>query len=138
MVYLVDDDSEDLEIVQQAIFEHSYKGPVLTLGNGKRLIEKLTTDNGEEKPEVIVLDLNMPLVDGFETLSRIRQHPVFQKTPVIILTASSNKADEERCYALGCNSFLTKPSKMSDYKELTVLIKQFLGSQAASRDVRRG
>jgi CheY-like chemotaxis protein len=126
MVYLVDDDFDDLEIVQQAIFEHSYKGPVLTLENGKVLIDQLSDGNIGQRPQVIVLDLNMPLLDGFETLSRIRKHPAFQSTPVIILTASSRKEDEKRSYELGCNYFLTKPARMSEYNILTDLIKKYL------------
>lgn len=131
MVYLVDDDMDDLEIVQQAIFEHSYKGPVLTLQNGKVLIDQLAAGNNDPKPKVIVLDLNMPLMDGFEALTRIRQHPVFAQTPVIVLTASSRKTDEEKSYQLGCNHFLTKPGSMGEYNTLTALIKKFVNGHAA-------
>lgn len=131
MVYLVDDDYDDLEIVQQAIFEHSYKGPVLTMENGKKLIDQLSKENIAPRPQVIVLDLNMPLVDGFEALSRIRQHPNFRDTPVIILTASSRKDDEVKSFELGCNFFLTKPTKMSEYNTLTTLIKRYTSSNAA-------
>ncbi|HEU5290937.1 MAG TPA: response regulator [Cyclobacteriaceae bacterium] len=128
MVYLVDDDFEDLEIVQHALFEHSYKGPVVTMENGKQLIDSLASGNIDDGPKVIVLDLNMPLLDGFETLSRIRQHPTFGSTPVIILTASSKKNDEVKSYELGCNFFLTKPAKISEYETLTTLIKTFVAA----------
>ena len=127
MVYLVDDDSDDLEIVQDALAQHSYKGPVLAIDSGKKLIDKLNGTSDDPHPGVIVLDLNMPLLDGFETLARIRQHPVYNSTPVIILTASSKKEDEVRSYELGCNFFLTKPSRMSDYNALTTLVKKFTG-----------
>lgn len=126
MVYLIDDDYDDLEIVQEALLENSYKGPVISINNGKKLIDKLNGEEVPPKPSVIVLDINMPLLDGFQTLEKIRQHPLYHTTPVIMLTASSNKEDEEKGYRLGCNFFLTKPSRMSDYNTLTALVKKFI------------
>jgi CheY-like chemotaxis protein len=126
MVYLVDDDHDDLEIVQEALFLHSYKGPVMPLDNGKKLMDQLSHDGPSPKPQVIVLDLNMPLLDGFEALERIRKHPNYSSTPVIILTASSNKEDEIKSYELGCNFFLTKPSSVNDYDTLTKIVKKFV------------
>lgn len=126
MVYLVDDDQDDLEMVQEALFHHSYKGPVLQIDNGKKLVDKLYSDGLFPEPRVIVLDLNMPLVDGFQALQKIRTHAVYHSTPVIILTASTNKDDETRSYELGCNFFLNKPSRMSGYEVLTKLIKKFV------------
>ncbi len=127
MVYLVDDDHDDLELVQEALFDHSYKGPVLKMNNGKKLIDQLH-NNPSPKPQVIILDLNMPVLDGFETLDRIRKDPVYAATPVIVFTASSKKEDEKRSLDLGCNFFLTKPSKVSDYATLTMLVKNFISS----------
>lgn len=124
MVYLVDDDSDDLEFVQEALISNSYKGPVDTATNGKELLERLTFEKA--RPDVIVLDLNMPLVDGFQALYRLKNNPLFEKIPVIILTASSNKDDEKRCHALGCTSFFTKPSKIEEYNLLVSTIKMLM------------
>jgi two-component system, NarL family, nitrate/nitrite response regulator NarL len=66
MVYLVDDDIDDLEFVQEALVSNSYKGPVDTASNGQQLLERLT--EVKHKPDVIILDLNMPLLDGFQVL----------------------------------------------------------------------
>ena len=126
MVYLVDDDTEDLEILQEALFVHSYKGPVVTLENGLKLLAQLNGNGHSPEPHVIVLDLNMPLLDGFQTLTRIREHPTYNSVPVIMLTASSKKEDEEKSYQLGCNFFLTKPSRIKDYDTLTALVKRFI------------
>jgi CheY-like chemotaxis protein len=126
MVYLVDDDLEDLEILQEALHTHSYKGPVLTMENGHKLLAQLGSNGHTPAPQVIVLDLNMPLLDGFQTLARIREHPTFGSIPVIVLTASSKTEDEKRSYELGCNFFLTKPSRIRDYDQLTTLVKKFI------------
>jgi two-component system response regulator len=127
MVYLVDDDVDDLSIVQEALVEYSYKGPVNTMGNGQVLLKHLESDL--TKPGVIILDLNMPLIDGFTALRTIKTSPTLKSIPVIILTASSNKADELRCFELGCDFFLNKPVKPSEYAILTSIVKNILSRQ---------
>jgi CheY-like chemotaxis protein len=127
MVYLVDDDADDLSIVQEALIEYSYKGPVNTMENGDVLLKHLETDS--KKPGVIILDLNMPLIDGFTALRAIKTSPTLKSIPVIILTASSSKADESRCFELGCDFFLSKPVKPSEYSILTAIVKNILARQ---------
>lgn len=127
MVFLVDDDPDDLEIVQDALVTNSYKGPVMVFGNGKVLMDSLNGTHRPPQSHVIVLDLNMPLLDGFKTLKAIRDHPEWGDTPVIILTASSSRQDEIKCFELGCNYFFNKPSKMEDYGHLTAIVKSFIG-----------
>ena len=124
MVYLVDDDVDDLEFVQEALVSNSYKGPVDTATNGQQLLERLADQ--KTKPDVIILDLNMPLLDGFQALHRIKSNPTFSRIPVIILTASTNKDDEMRCFALGCTSFFRKPSRLDQYSELVLTIKRII------------
>ena len=128
MVYLVDDDVDDLEIVQEALAEYSYKGPVITMMNGQVLLENLESASGNQ-PGVIILDLNMPLVDGFTALQSIKASARLRSIPVIILTASSSKADELRCFELGCDFFLNKPVRMSEYAILTSIVKSILTKQ---------
>jgi CheY-like chemotaxis protein len=125
MVYLVDDDVDDLEIVQEALEQNDYKGPVKTLTNGQRLMDELNNSEGRDKPAVIVLDLNMPLKNGFDALTEIRSDPSLKDIPIIILTASSKKEDEIRCFELGCNYFYIKPSSMQEYRALANMVKRF-------------
>lgn len=131
MVYLVDDDVDDLEFVREAFLEHSYKGPVNTASNGHALMELLNNKNIGSKPAVIVLDLNMPLKDGFETLRDIKRDPTLRSIPIVILTASSSKYDEIRCLELGCNYFFTKPAKIKEYQAFVSIVKRLIGKAAA-------
>jgi CheY-like chemotaxis protein len=124
MVYLVDDDLDDLELVQEALKINSYKGPVNTLLNGAELLSKL--NNPTTRPDVILLDLNMPLVNGFQALMEIKSNPRLRDIPVIVVTASSKKEDELRCFELGCNFFYTKPTAMDDYKPLAAMVKKLI------------
>jgi two-component system, chemotaxis family, response regulator Rcp1 len=123
MVYLVDDDDEDLELVQEALVLNSYKGPVKTASDGIKLMSLLQDVDGRQ-PDVIVLDLNMPRKDGFSALKEIKDHPIYKKIPVIILTASSAKTDRLKCFELGCSSFFTKPTKMDEYIPVVSAIKK--------------
>ena len=124
MVYLVDDDVDDLEFVQEALVSNSYKGPVDTATNGQELLDRLV--NHQAKPDVILLDLNMPLLDGFQALHRIKSNPLLSRIPVIILTASTNKDDEKRCFALGCTSYFRKPNRLEQYADLVIAIKRLM------------
>ena len=130
MVYLVEDDIDDQEIIQAALVQNGYTGPLITLQNGKALMDRLLED-ASAKPDVILLDLDLPLRDGFGVLAEIKWHPLFRTIPVIVLTASKKKADEQRCLELGCNSFFTKPNSMQEYDSLVLLVKQFTGKATA-------
>jgi DNA-binding response OmpR family regulator len=129
MVYLVDDDADDLEIVQEALVQNSYKGPVLPLNNGQTLIDQLSINDLSPEPKVIILDLNMPLLNGFQALQHIRKHPNYGSIPVIVLTASSSKEDEIKSFELGCNFYMTKPTRMDEYVGLTNLVKKFTATR---------
>ncbi len=125
MVYLVDDDADDLEILQQALFHHSYKGPVRIAENGQILLDYLTSQGLHER-DIILMDLNMPLKNGFITLGEMKTIPTLKNIPVIILTSSSNKADEAKCFELGCSYFYTKPSSFEGYSSIVQTVKKFL------------
>jgi CheY-like chemotaxis protein len=125
MVFLVDDDTDDLEILQSALQENSYKGPVQTLRNGQILIDRL---RDSDSPRVVILDLNMPLMDGFQALAEMKSIDTAKNIPVIILTASSRKEDKLRCMELGCNHFFVKPNTMKGYEGLVQLVKQFIAA----------
>lgn len=124
MVYLVDDDADDLEFVQEALVSNSYKGPVDTAANGQQLLDRLK--GPQRKPDVIILDLNMPLLDGFQALHKIKSTPTLSTIPVIILTASTNKEDEMRCFALGCSSYFRKPNRIDEYDALVGVVKNIV------------
>jgi CheY-like chemotaxis protein len=125
MVYLVDDDADDLEIVQEALIQNSYKGPVKTASNGQALMDDLNK-NGGPNPGVIVLDLNMPLKNGFEVLKEIKSNPSLSRIPIVVLTASSSKGDEIRCMELGCAFYFRKPYTLAEYSSLVTLVKRII------------
>jgi CheY-like chemotaxis protein len=126
MVYLVDDDIDDLEIVQEAFVQYDYHSPMVIFHNGKALMDKLLED-ADPRPDVILLDLIMPLKDGFEVLHEIKTHPLIRTIPVVVLTGSESKEDELKCFQLGCNFFFSKPNSMQEYESLLTVVKKITG-----------
>ena len=123
MVYLVDDDIDDLELVMDALERNGFKGTVACAKNGEEFLAKLERSN---IPELVVLDLNMPLKDGFEVLKEMKKSRQFSVVPVVVLTASQNKEDQAKCFELGCNGFLTKPSTLEEYNTIATKILDIL------------
>ncbi len=77
------------------------------------------------RPALILLDLNMPRLDGREVLARIKTNDALKAIPVIVLSTSSSREDVLRSYELHANCYLTKPTELSEYLELVHAMKQF-------------
>lgn len=126
MIWLVDDDNEDLEFFQDALQRNGYTGETRYIDSGTHLMDLLTTLPREELPSVIVLDLNMHSKSGFETLADIKSNPRLCGIPVMILSGSTDREDEGRCMALGCERYWVKPGSMHEYDVMAnYLIKLF-------------
>lgn len=124
-ILIVEDDPEDRMLAEDALDEASPKFPVRFLEDGEELIQYLQHHQSEDTeefltPGIIIMDLNMPRLDGREALAKIKSHPAFKSIPVIILTTSNNLKDIRTCYELGANSYITKPS---NYQELVSIME---------------
>jgi two-component system cell cycle response regulator DivK len=87
----------------------------------------------ERMPDLILMDVNIPGMDGLETTAKFKQNPQLAHIPIIALTANAMKGDRERCLAAGCNGYMQKPVGVSDLRrEITFYIQQNnSGSRAA-------
>lgn len=120
-VWIVDDDEDDQLFIRSAFQEGEPSINALSLLDGEELLPKLA--KCLKLPRLILLDINMPRKDGFETLAELRSVPEFAEVPVIMLTTSSDEEDRRRSLALGAQQFLTKP--LSN-QQLKVLAKQLV------------
>ncbi|OLS14688.1 MAG: response regulator receiver [Promethearchaeota archaeon CR_4] len=77
------------------------------------------------RPDLIVLDLNLPKIDGFEVLQELKQDPQLKRIPVIILTSSHAEMDIEKSYDLHANCYITKPSELKEFTEVVKAIEHF-------------
>ena len=125
-VLLVDDSENDLFLTRTAFKSAGVNYPLQEAHNGEDAIAYLKGEYsyGDRTkypmPAVMLLDLNMPLKNGFDVLAWVRTQPDLKRLSVIILSASMRTADVERAFDLGANSFLLKPSALG---ELIVMIR---------------
>lgn len=108
-VLLVDDDIRNVYGLTNAL--EKVKMKVLTAQNGYECLEILET---EPDIDVVLLDIMMPEMDGYETLKRIREHQEFESLPVIVLTAKAMKEDKDKCLAAGASGYMSKPAQLGD------------------------
>ena len=113
-----EDDPDDRLFIKKAIDEAGIQGRVDFVPDGKSLIEKLTEQYDGHLPDILLLDLNMPFMDGLEVLKVLREHEDIRDLPVIILTTSSEQTDIDRCYSLGAKFFVTKPDSFYELVEV--------------------
>ena len=107
---MVDDDENDAELLRIALEESGFTQPVTHFRNGAIALEyfKYTKATGAAAPHLILLDLNMPLIDGTRALHRLREVSSFRELPVIILTGAEDKVKRQEAARLGIFRFLTK------------------------------
>ncbi|GAB4036097.1 response regulator [Spirosoma gilvum] len=109
-VFIADDDEDDRFLLQLAFQEQSPECQLVFAEDGMALIDALA--QSPLTPCLIVLDLNMPRLNGFETLTVLRSNPSYQSTPVIILTTSNSIRERQLALELGANDFITKPMNL--------------------------
>lgn len=117
-----EDDLDDQLIIRDAIKKADIGASVHFVSNGSALLERLAEQFGGNLPDILLLDLNMPVLNGLEVLKILREREDIEDLPIIILTTSSNQNDIDQCYRLGANSFITKPSS---FKEMVEVVKSF-------------
>jgi CheY-like chemotaxis protein len=118
-IYAVDDDEDDRYLVQEAL--RSYSDCSVTFFNdGESLLADLLDSPEEKLPALILLDLDMPRVDGYEVLRTLRTNPNLNFIPILVLTATRSEESVRKAYQLGANTFMSKPGS---YKEMTQLFQ---------------
>ena len=106
-VFIADDDEDDRYLLARAFTQHSPDCAIHFAEDGLSLLADI--ERAQPPPYLIILDLNMPRLDGFETLAYLRAHPHYRDIPVVILTTSEADVDRQRARELGADLFLTKP-----------------------------
>ena len=113
---MIDDDTDDQEIFLSVLEGIDPTVNCITASNGQEAIQKLT--DGSRRPDLIFLDLNMPLMNGKQFLKACNLIDDCKKIPVIILTTSSDKKSMEETLQLGARDYITKPDKYSAWGKI--------------------
>jgi len=111
-VLYIDDDADDQEFFEIALRSIHKHMPLSFAKNGLDALARLKAM--EHRPDLIFLDLNMPVMDGKQFLERIKKERSLAQIPIAIYTTSSSPADQEQALALGADYFVTKPSRIHD------------------------
>ncbi len=123
-ILLADDDLDDCLLAQDALRESRLSNDLRLVHDGEALLDYLfqrgaySAPGAAPRPGVILLDLNMPLMDGREALAQIKANPDLRRIPVVVLTTSQSDADIYKSYDLGASSYISKPVTFSALVEL--------------------
>ena len=115
-IALADDDEDDRTLFKEAMSEIKIKTKLSLFNNGKELMDYLTLPN-VILPEIVFLDLNMPIKNGMQCLHEIRNHPRLQNLLVAIYSTSSSEADIEETFVNGANIYINKPNSFGALKK---------------------
>lgn len=121
-ILLVEDNEDDEELGLMALRSLSPSVPVEVARDGKEalawLFDERTDGSAPVLPLLILLDLKLPKIDGFQILRRVRADPRTKLVPVVVLSSSDAREDVQQAYELGANSFVCKPLEYSRYRQM--------------------
>ncbi|MFV2144512.1 MULTISPECIES: response regulator [Isoptericola] len=130
-VLLVEDDPGDVLMTREAFAEHKVANQLSVVSDGVSAMEFLRRE-GEyaqaPRPDLILLDLNLPRMDGREVLGLVKEDPVLKHIPVVVLTTSEAEEDVLRSYALHANAYVTKPVDFERFIDVVQQIDEFFVS----------
>lgn len=132
VILIADDDDGHAELIQEGLRNSGVNNRILRFCNGDELWQYFArgTVRGEvfnsQKAYLLLLDINMPRMDGVEVLSRMKGDPALKAIPVIMLTTTDDPREIERCYNLGCNAYVTKPVDFGQFAETLRRLGLFL------------
>jgi len=120
-ILVAEDDADDRFLIQTAFEEKGYTDKLDFVENGVELIAYLADNTKNNIPRIILLDLNMPKKDGRQVLRELKQHELFKRIPIVVFTTTKNENEISRCYDLGANTYIVKPTT---FDELLFLVEQ--------------
>src|SRR4051812_17675555 len=130
-ILIAEDSEEDSEILRRAFRKTGCNVPLLFVRDGQQAMDYLSGDGeyadrtAHPLPRLLLLDLKMPRVDGFDVLGWLQKHPKLKLIPVTVLTSSNFDKDVDRAYGLGANSYLVKPSSLGGYEDIAEKLRSY-------------
>ena len=126
---LVDDNEDDLLLMQEALAGHAAIGSA-RIANGGAAAFAILRGEPRWRPDLIILDLNMPILDGFGVLRVLKEDPTLRGIPVLVVTASGREADVTRAYDAGAATYFQKPLHHPELIELVAALDRYWAGAA--------
>jgi CheY-like chemotaxis protein len=119
---VADDDDDDRLLLKEAIEQCRQEVRLTFTSDGDELLAYLSARAGDGLPDLVLIDMYMPKRNGFEVLKELKNDSVFRRIPVIVFTGSGSDEEAARCYELGANTVIRKPSTFNQLTEVVKII----------------
>ena len=137
-ILLVEDNPADIYLIKQAVAEWGPELHLSVIPNGRDALAFLRQEGAfrlEPSPTLILLDLNLPKLDGHDVLSALRHLPAYQATPVVIFSAARQEQEEQPCLQLGASAYVQKPAELEKFfAAIADIMGEWLPDGASEKD----
>jgi CheY-like chemotaxis protein len=129
-ILLIEDSRADAKIIERALRESDVAHRLTVIPDGRNALDYLFSLRDEnipadQEPDLILLDLNLPGIDGCQVLTQIKSDPFLRLIPVVILTTSHREEDVLQTYLAGANTYIPKPAEYPSYRELVATLRHY-------------
>lgn len=130
-ILLIEDNLSDIDLAKRAFEKAGFANDLVVVDNGPEALDYLFGTGKysgrlyDQKPAVVVMDIKLPGVDGFDILRQIRSNPLTQYQPVVMLTSSNAEQDILKCYELHVNGYIIKPIDFNEFVEVVHCLDHF-------------
>jgi CheY-like chemotaxis protein len=132
-ILLAEDDDNDVFFMRRALQKAQIEYPLHVVPNGQQAVDYLSDLSQHPLPSIILLDLKMPFLDGFEVLQWIGSQPALKEIPVAVLTSSAEERDRRKAAELGAKAYFVKPPRPDTLQEIVRLMNEHGGNAAMSQ-----
>ena len=129
-ILLIDDDGDDRELFGEALHKVGPHIRFESVSGGQMAFDWLESKKDDDLPDVIFLDINMPVIDGWRCLSILKSNEAFKHIPIIIYSTSAPGGAQETAIRLGALSYVLKPNQFSELKQLLARVVALIDKQA--------
>lgn len=120
-ILLIEDNTSDVRLLKELMEEEGFTPSIYWVMNGSDGLDYIYGRGayaGEQRPDVVLLDLGLPRISGYDILKEIKSHPTHRNIYTVVLTTSRNPLDQQQCEELGADAYLSKPRNLREYKQL--------------------
>jgi len=129
IILIAEDDDGHAELINNGLIESGVKNEIIRFSNGEELWNFFSLNDSktiQENNYLLLLDINMPKMDGIEVLRRMKSDNDLKEIPIMMLTTTDDPREVEACYKLGCNIYITKPIDFNKFTEMLTRLGLFI------------